>query len=658
MKSVNLPVSSVLHGRVLSMIQDRRRSSFNNLKHHFTDWDASEDLYRAWKIVDKDDRESESEHGVSKIVVPISFAQVQTQLTFLLATFTQRDPLFPVPPRSLEHARAAEASELVLDAQMDQAKIFVRLYLALRDALVLGRMILHTDYIKQVQRIKRVASKVEKLDFFGTNIQLNTPEDRTDFETLFEGNRVEVVNPREFWHDPNVTLTDLQEGEYAGHTAFTNLVTFLRTVDAFDGNEGDPFINVEEARKSKPNRSQFPENSDIAGSSRYARNRNQLLSAIDKHSRPMIIDQVVIDLIPNTIKDDRGKVLSRSKWPAKWLFWLVNDSIIVRAHEYENEHRMFPYAAAEPYPDSHNSVTPGVIEMLGGLQAHFDWLLNSHWANVRRAIQNKFVVDPSRISVPDVKSNDPAGIIRVKPEAYGENVQDAIFQFPVSDVTSRHMEDSRIVMDLMQKVSASNDNAEGQVNRGRRSATEVSSTQRLGAGRNKTMAELFWSNAFAPMIMQMVMNNRQFMTEDIWVKTLGRKLQHFSPEDAKMLLGANVGPADVQGRFLFPAFEGRAPTEETAQARVLLEAFKTVMTVPGLAQVFDIQKMVIESFRRSGLKSPEDFIRMQGPPPTELLMPPGAAGGPQPPSGKGEGPDGISKEVRPQAVTGAAANGA
>jgi hypothetical protein len=665
MKSVSLPPNSTLHQRVLTLIKDRKTASKNLVQKNFRDWDRAEDLYRAWRIEDTDDRESQAEHGVSKLVVPVSFAQVQTQLTFLLATFTQRDPIFPVPPRNIEHARAAEASELVLDAQMDQAKIFVRLYLALRDALVLGRMVLHTDYLKQVQRITKVAKKIKKIEFFGTPVSIEGKEDRSDFETLFEGNKVNVINPREFWHDPGVTLTDLQEGEFAGHTSFTNLVTFLRTVDAFDGSPDNPYINIEEARKSSPAQAQFPDKG-TEDSSHYSRTSNHLLKTIDKHSKPMVIDQVVIDLIPSDLKDDKGRVLSNSKWPQKWTFWLVNDAIVVRAHPQENDHRMFPYAAAEPYPDSHHIATPGMVDMLSGLQEHFDWLLNSHWANVRRAIQNKLIVDPSRVVMADVLSSDPAGIIRMKPEAYGDPVGDAIQQLPIMDVTGRHIEDSRIVMDLMQRVGATSDNQQGIPEAGRRSATEISSTQRLGAGRGKTLAQLLWFNALAPMVMQMVMNNRQFMTEEIYVNTLGRKLKFFTPEEVKFLMGdeeggLNVGPADVQGRYLFPAFEGDIPSEQSSQARMLLETIKTVLSVPGLAQVFDIQKMVIEGFRKSGLRSPEDYIRMQGPPPTQMLFPDGQRGavgggaGPSGPQNTGSGADQVTgnKEVRPPVDVGA-----
>jgi hypothetical protein len=657
MKSISLPVSGTMHHTILQLVNNRRNASVNIIRRSWAEWDSAERNYRAWRVEDKDDRESDRINKVKKIIVPVTFAQVQTNLTFLLATFTDRDPLFPVPPRTLEFAKAAEANELVLDAQMDQIRIFTKMYLALRDFLVLGRMILHTDYLRKVKRTRRKTEEFEDVEFFGSVVPVLQEKTRTQFDTIFEGNEVSVVNPRRFYHDPYVTLQDLQDGEYAGHTTFTNLVNFLRTVDSFQ-NEDNPFINIEEVRKSEPAREIVPD--DFANETpTFSHTQNQILQFVDKYSKPLVMDQIVIDLIPAEVKDGNGRALGTSTWPEKWLFGVANQRIITRAHRYENEHQMYPYSAAEPYPDSHNLVTPSMVDMLSGLQEHFDYLLNSHWANVRKAVHNKLIVDPSRVVLQDVRSSDPAGVIRVKQEAYGDDVRTMVSQLPITDITRSHVEDSKVVFDLMQRVSASPDNLMGQISQGRRSATEISSTQRLAAGRQETLAKLAWDNGLSPMIMQMVMNNQQFMSQDVWVKTLGRKIQHLEPVKGVQML--NITSAELQGQFAFPAFEGTLPTQETAQAKLLAEMLKTLLVVPGMAQVFDIQKIFMEAMRKSGVHSVEDFVRMEGPPPTELTM----QGGQSFSNGQvSEGtssdlsqrPGELEKEVRP--ATGVPQNGA
>ena len=93
MKSISLPVNGSMHQTILQIINNRRTASSNLLKRSWSDWDKAENTYRAWRVEDKDDKESERINSVKKIVVPVSFAQVQTNLTFLRYFYSTRSYL-------------------------------------------------------------------------------------------------------------------------------------------------------------------------------------------------------------------------------------------------------------------------------------------------------------------------------------------------------------------------------------------------------------------------------------------------------------------------------------------------------------------------------------------------------------------------------------
>jgi hypothetical protein len=60
-----------------------------------------------------------------------------------------------------------------------------------------------------------------------------------------------------------------------------------------------------------------------------------------------------------------------------------------------------------------------MLEQLKPLNDVLTWLFNSHFYNVRKALNDQFVIDPSRIMMRDALDPEPGRMMRLKPTAYG-----------------------------------------------------------------------------------------------------------------------------------------------------------------------------------------------------------------------------------------------
>src|SRR5439155_110157 len=119
-------------------------------------------------------------------------------------------------------------------------------------------------------------------------------------------------------------------------------------------------------------------------------------------------------------------------------------------------------------PDILASMSQGVMELSEPLAAHLSFLFNSHMANVRKAINDMFLVDPSRVDLRDILTPTAGKLIRLLPQAYGSDPASVMKQFAVADVTQGHLNDAKMVIDLWQRIIGASDNMFGSVAGGRR----------------------------------------------------------------------------------------------------------------------------------------------------------------------------------------------
>ena len=596
------------HQKLKRALQDRLLLAENAVKVVASNWDHLDNLYTGFRAVDAEDKKTQKADQVSKIVVPISFAIVQTIISVMFEVITSRVPMLPVPGRDASDVAPARVMETIISFQAEWNSFAVVLYNWLQDYCKYGLGVVTTNWHTEAKEetVQEVVQGTQS--FLGVDFPQEEQKERTRLTTTLETNKVDVVDPYSFWKDPRWPISRFQEGEFAGHRTMVSKTQFRRMAlidnqNAAQRNEPPIWINVEEAMKRSPRLNDFSRTSD-SQRDRFAYPSPATRQA-GKASNPVQLDYLQVDLVPN---DPEWNVGTSSR-PQKWLFVLANREVVVQSRKDPSAHGKFSYAPTEPYPDAHRMSNMSVMEILRGLQEHLDFLFNSHMANVRKVINDMLLIDPSRVVMKDLITPNAGRLIRLSKSAYGSDPAGVVKQLQVTDVTAGHLTDSANIQQLAEMVSGASGTLQGQPARGRRSASEMGNALKAAAGRIRMMLITFQSMGIIPMEKMMISNTQEFMTMERAFRIAGQEFQDLPPEQQLTIVNGRifVGQPEIQAirqaNFEdFPAFETALPQDRTERAKVMGEMFKGVSSNPILFQVFDVVEMFSRIARDMGIK--------------------------------------------------------
>lgn len=588
--------------RIKKMVRDRVNLSYRVISQNFPFWDTAEEHYRAYRAVDVDDAESFQLHGVTKIVVPIQFATIQTMLTFMMEVFTAMKPVLRVRGADPRSVRPARLMELLLDYDYRGNRGYYKLYNFFLNMFRYGYGVVHNAWgQKQVLRTTTRRTPGMQFQMDGQSFDMPGPtEVFKDYITSFEGNQLSIVDNRSWFYDTRLPIGSFQEGEFCGRR------TFITDNDLRKMEDQGLFFNTTKIR------SQSIANirgGDVEGGpeeSRRDRISPEVAFAADlteaKRNHVHINEEIEIELIPKDAE------LSDEERPERWLFNVIDGETIVRAEP--SEFPAFPYSVCEVFPDALAYMNQGIMEMTEPLAAHLTFLFNSHMANVRKAINDTLLVDPSRVNLQDLLNPSAGKIVRLLPTAYGTAPATAIQQLQINDITRAHTEDAKMILDLWQRIVGTADSMFGQISPSRRTATELQGVLKMSGARMKMIADLASSEGVAPLTEQMAMLRQKETSLSQFYSLAGRTAEELGVDPKEVIDGfLKINPDDLNGVFSFPAEEGVVPADRAQAADLLKEVFKTVAQFPILQQVFDPVEIFRETVRQAGYHGLNDFLQ-------------------------------------------------
>jgi len=626
--------SSPLSDRLSMAIRNRVRASEQRWGGRHQRWRESERLYRSFRYADSEDKNTRSRsltEGVQKIVVPYTYAQIQSILAFLVTVFTDRKPIFPVEPVG-DYVKAAMLHEHLLEYQMDRMRP--------RGLLILIQWMfdaLRYDWgvIKNVWTIREWPQLVRTFapDLFGTGQQ----EDYLSEQDIvsYEGNEAMNVSPFDFFPDPHRSLADFQRGEFVAHR-MRRSPTELEIKEAEGMYAGVEFIPY------RPGGYGYPDVTSYAGG-RSALGETVNLSQEWTRGRIDQFDKGYVNIhemwwfckpkelgLPTTRSNDL---------PSLWVFTMANAARIIRAEPANLPGRRFPFAGIQINYDVHSPATPSMVETVSGLQYHLSWLFNSRMAAVRKTLNNEVIVDPSLLETVDWSNPNPSGIWRINKEHYTTGAaKEAVFPLPVQDTTQHHLADAQTVMDLIETVTGANRLLQGLSNTGRRAATEVQAQLSLASGRMKLIGVTCAAQGMIEWAEMMLENTKMFLSQRLQVPTLDiyRKML----QDPMV----NIGPELLQGEFRIPMLEQGIPTDKSMWVNTLREVLQMCMQNPSVVMppnaTINVMEVFTELLRITGIRNLQDFVTVMPDQQVQAQMQqgnlvPGAGGPSQPPPAQG-----------------------
>lgn len=626
------PLHAFLRRRIESRIKYSTEKKADNIKK----WEQAEDAALAYlpekeeDAIRRSDRELRGNTRYTTIVIPYSYALLMAAHTYMTSVFFARSPVHQFAGRHGETEQQVSALEALVSYQVETGEHLVPYYIWIYDMAKYGVGILGNYWCKEITQyssVEMVAVGPQLLGPDGQPMLGTPPPDMKKVQQTFQmpgfqGNRVYNVSPFDFGHDPHFPIKRFQEGEYCwvrktmGWTEVTR-----RTKAQFYMKD-----NVDDIPSKNPATAQIQD-----GSSALLRpDRTSQVDVGDeelKHPTSVDVFEFYVDLIQSEWR------LGDSDFPEKWVFTITADySTILGAQPLGAAHGKFPFSIGETEVEGYGIFTRGMPEIVRPIQNTMDWLINTHFYNVRAAMNNQFIIDPSKIIVDDAEDGGPGFIYRLRPEAYGSDVRSFFYQVPVADMTKGHMGDLETMQDIGERITGINDQMFGAISKGRTTATEVRTSTGFGVNRLKTVTEYVSAMGMSPLAQQLVSQSQQFYDSDLKLKIVGDLAQMAGPQFMQ------VDPSMIAGFFDFVPVDGTLPVDRMAMATLWQNIMGQMRNIPGLLQTFDMSKIFTHIAQLAGIRNINQF-KIQVMPDAQVaaqaqagniipLRPPGGGGGP------------------------------
>ena len=520
-EGLNLRPGTELHDDIVNRIYDRATYSYSKMSDRFSSWEDIDATLTAYKYVDDDEKklqEIDSRKPVS-IVFPFSYAIMETLLTYVFKALTP-SPIFKYEGTGPEDTLGAILLEMLIDYHCKKNKVALNIHTLIRDALAYGVAGVSPVWVQKVGR-KRIQQPGEVYDVEG-GLSYATAVDVVEDAVLFEGNGLENISPYKLLLDPDVASTEVQSMNFVGWNRDSSYESLLQT-EAY----GKGLFNVKYLKEAQLYTDIFSDRPIVGGDNRYG-NMTTVIS-------------MYVTLIPSEWKLGNGEL------PEKWLFQVANGDILIEATKLDFDHGMYPIAVASPDFDGYTSCPMSRLEIVYGMQHMMDWLLNSHITNVRKAVNDMFIIDPFMIDYDDVANPQPGKLIKLRRPQWGKGVEGAIKQFPVNDITRANVGDLSLLMNSVSRIAASDDAVSGFLRQGgpdRLTAAEFEGT-RAGAGnRLERVASVIALQAFQDIGYMFASHAQQMLTTDFRLRILGEWQDRLSKV---MMPNKNQGTGFVSG---------------------------------------------------------------------------------------------------------------
>ena len=602
---LNLKPGSLQHEKLKNEVLKRANASATVARSRHDEWRSIDASLRAYVNPDKvkeksnkakkgsrfDPSEGES---MPSVVMPVSFATLETLLTYMTTTFLQ-DPIFRYKGTNPSSMAGAQILERVIANHCRRSSVGLNLHTQWRDAFAYGIGIVSPSWVRRYGKRPRkrelgTRDSISNL-FIVEQEELDVEEDKL----IYEGNKLVNIDPYTFLPDPNVSIDRVQEGEFVAWVDKTNGMELLRRE-----RDQDDFVTNARYVKHIDGRSQ------LALDNKGVRDKKDSEGATSTVTNPVHVIWMYLDLIPREFE------LGESNYPETWLFGLAGDNVIVAAQPLGLHHGIKPVVVCAPDYDGYSITPTSRMGMIHDLQHLMDFLFSSHIQNVRKAINDMIVVDPSIINYHDLIDPKPGKIIRKKRAGWGRGgIREHIDQLRVEDVTRQHVQDSQFIDQFIHRVTSATEELGGQMKprTSRVSATEARGIRSGGLNKLQKVAQIISMQAMQPLGYMFASHAQQLTQEETWVEASleweQQLLNDFGIQAENHMV--KVKPTDLLIEYDVMEHDGSMPGTEDEQTWI--ELYQILAQSPDLMQQFDMTKVFKHIARQMGAKNVDHFIR-------------------------------------------------
>lgn len=528
------------------------------------------------------------------MTVPVVMPQVEAAVVHQTSVFLTGTPIFGVVagPSFIDEALQMET---ILESNSIRGGWARQLMLSFRDGAKYNFMPVEASWGREVTW--GVETNLDK------SLTEGVPK-----EVIWQGNKLTRLDPYNVFYDTKVAAADLYRyGEYAGYTEFFSRIRLKQYIAELP----DKIIaNIKPA---------FESGLGSAGPSRTAESLaffipdvNPAITADDfalgdtdwlawagiATDKPQKIDYKnayeVTTLYCKILPSEFGMMVPNSNTPQIYKLVIVNHEHIIYAELQTNAHNWLPILIGAPQEDGLGVQTKSLAE--NGIP--FQQLATSYMTSIvesrRRAINDRVLYDPSRITSAHINSPNASAKIPVRPAAYGKNIADAVYQFPYrDDQTSGAMQQVQTILGLANSTNGQNQAQQGQFVKGNRTLQEFDSVMQNANGRDQLSSILIEHQMFMPVKQILKLNILQFQ---------GGTTVYNRDKD----LAVEIDPIKLRKAVMdFRVSDGLTPASKLLNSEMFSVALQVLGSSPEIASGYNVSPLFSYFMKTQGAKITE-----------------------------------------------------
>jgi hypothetical protein len=537
---------------------------------------------------------------LQNITVPVVKTQVDTATDYQAGVFLTGSPLFGVvaDPAYIDQAMQMET---VLADQSIRGGWVRELTLHFRDAFKYNYAPIEVDWTDEVTYA--VETDLTK------SVSQGLPK-----EVIWSGNRIRRLDPYNTFVDRRVKPAEVyKKGEFAGYTEFISRIELKDYIARLP----DKIIsNITPAFESG---TATPTGANTAGVyGFFVPDINPLVDSLDNKfggtnwlrwagmsdTRNQNIDYhdayELTTMYARVLPSEFNLKVPNSNTPQIYKLIIVNHQWIIYAERQTNAHNYIPILIAVPEEDGLDYQTKSLATDALPFQSAASAYMNSIMASRRRAISDRVLYDPSRITAAHINSANPSAKIPIRPAAYGKPVSEAVYAFPYrEDQAAVSMQQISAIVGLANNLAGQNQATQGQFVKGNKTLSEFESVMANSNASDQVVAMLLESQVFTPMKLILKTNILQYQAgTTVYNRDQNRNVP--------------VDPVALRKAILeFRISDGLIPSSKIMNADSFATALQVIGSSPQIAGGYNITQMFSYMMKSQGAnigdfeKSPE-----------------------------------------------------
>ena len=294
-------------------------------------------------------------------------------------------------------------------------------------------------------------------------------------------------------------------------------------------------------------------------------------------------------LYARIIPSDFGIKVPAANTPQVWKFVYVNHSVLIYAERQTNAHGDLPILFGQPLEDGLSYQTKSLATNVQPIQEVTSALMNSNIAARRRAISDRGLYDPSRISEHVINSDNPAAKMPVRPAAYGKPLSEAYYPIPFRDDQSGTiMQEMAAILKLSDMISGQNPARAGQFVKGNKTQSEYSDVMAHSNGRDQNTSLLLEAQVFTPLKNILKLNILQYQ---------GASSLYYREKATTV----KIDPVKLRTAVLeFKVTDGLTPASKLINSDAFQTALQVIGSSPQIASEYNIGPMFSYMMKSQG----------------------------------------------------------